>query len=272
MMKILIVLCLASLACANEHERLADQELANAKIALDELTYTKQELIYNVMGHDGERETGYENEVEDPCANFECSIGRECTIDEFREPFCVCAESCPQEENSNDAIHRTKVCATNNVTYTNLCEFHRRKCEDTNSELKRIDVDYYGECAEMGECSSADMKEFPGRMTRWFNDSIDLIRNRAEEHGGLTQKEMEFFEEGWGEKTNVIYWKFGRLDKNPADLYLTFTELEALRAPIVLFEPCTKPFLQSCDKDEDRQISALEFGACLELKPEQIPY
>ncbi|XP_054773467.2 SPARC-like, partial [Lytechinus pictus] len=255
-----------------QHERLADQELANAKIALDELTYTKQELIYNVIGHEGEQETGYENEVDDPCANFECNIGRQCAVDNFREPFCVCPESCPQDEKSKEAIHRTKVCSTNNVTYTNLCEFHRRKCEDTNSELVDIHVDYYGECAEMGECSFADLKEYPSRMAKWFNESLELIRNRPEESGGLTQKEIVFLEEGWGEQTRAIFWKFGRLDTKPADLYLTFTELEALRAPIVLFEPCTKPFLQSCDGDQDGLISALEFGACLELQPEQIPY
>ena len=44
---------------------LADQELARAKIALDELTFTKEEHIYNVDGYvEGEKEIGYENEID----------------------------------------------------------------------------------------------------------------------------------------------------------------------------------------------------------------
>ncbi|NP_001091924.1 secreted protein, acidic, cysteine-rich precursor [Strongylocentrotus purpuratus] len=271
MMKIFIVLCLASLAIANKHEMLADQELARAKIALDELTFTKEEHIYNVDGYvEGEKEIGYENEIDDPCANMECRIGRECVLDNQREPFCDCATSCPQGETSEDAIHRTKVCTTTNATFTNLCEFHRQKCMEV--DLMEVHVDYYGECAEMGSCSAEDLREYPERMTNWFIKSLALIRNRPEEHGGLSQKEKETLQQEWSQSTHAIFWKFDRLDKNPSDHYLDFAELEGLRAPIVLFEPCTKPFLQACDVDNDTLISAVEFGRCLNLSDEQVPY
>ena len=40
----------------------------------------------------------------------------------------------------------------------------------------------------------------------------------SEEHGGLSEKEKEVLKEPRKPEAQAIFWKFRRLDKNPADL------------------------------------------------------
>ncbi|XP_072165499.1 SPARC-like [Diadema setosum] len=271
-MKLFVILCLASAVFANKLEKQLEKDIAKAKHALDQLTFSKEEHIYDVEGYVDEANGGYENTVTDPCMDFACRIGWECVVDPInREPFCDCARSCPiQEESRDETTHRSRVCSTSNTTYTNLCDFHRRKC--LSADMNEEQVDYYGGCAVMAECTRKDLREYPTRITEWFLESLEYLMGQEEEFGGLSQKEREILREPRGPESQAIFWKFRRLDKNPADLYLDFMELEALRAPIVLLEPCTKPFLEMCDANKDQLISAIEFGRCLNLAEEDIQY
>ena len=54
-----------------------------------------------------------------PCDNHMCGWGKECALDKKNRPICQCISKCPEVENDpND-----QVCASNNQTYTSLCDF-----------------------------------------------------------------------------------------------------------------------------------------------------
>ncbi|XP_072050620.1 SPARC-like [Amphiura filiformis] len=276
-MRTFLLLCLVAVALAKKHhaghkkakvpeaveEGVAD--LAEAKDALDKLTYTKEEQILDAQE---EKETGYHNTVNNPCADIDCGSGQVCALDASWNPFCKCLDICPTE------AAQYSVCSTQNITYTSWCEFHRQKCS-RHGELAKVVVEYYGVCKEITTCEDKEMEAFPERMREWFREVMLELSLRPINEGGLSDDEVD--EEREAERDpnpfmRPIHWNFRRLDTNPADLYLTHEELTSLRAPLMQLEHCTKPFFTQCDVNQDGMISLEEWGLCLGLTRDEIQY
>ncbi|XP_050677796.1 SPARC [Leptidea sinapis] len=252
----------------HEDEEAERLELAAAE-KLDEKRYQQAEmaranaLLNEVSGEDGENEVL----MDDPCLKVHCSAGRVCEIDDHGEAVCNCIKECPFETDS-----RRKVCTQSNETWTSDCEVYRQRCLCLdNSELCRgpeyhhVQIEYYGECREMPECSENEMLDFPRRMRDWlFNIMRDLAeRSELTPHYLSMEREAETnLTRRW---TNAAIWKWCDLDAHDNDRFVSRHELFPIRAPLMSLEHCIAPFLDRCDEDDDHRITLAEWGKCLQL-------
>ncbi|KOB75876.1 Sparc [Operophtera brumata] len=239
--------------------------------------------------------TSGDNEVytDDPCLKVHCSAGRVCEIDEHGEAVCNCIKECPYETDSRRKvqppltadssdgptcdcyIHVTclpQVCTNHNETWTSDCEVYRQRCLCLDhSELCRgpqyhhVQIEYYGTCREMPECSDDEMADFPRRMRDWlFNIMRDLAERRElTPHYLAMEREAESnLTRRW---TNAAVWKWCDLDAHDNDRFVSRHELFPIRAPLLSLEHCIAPFLDKCDDDDDHRITLAEWGKCLQL-------
>ncbi|XP_011556941.3 SPARC [Plutella xylostella] len=225
--------------------------------------------------HDDSAEADREhaNEIyDDPCLRVHCSAGRVCEIDEQGEAVCNCIKECPTETD-----HRRKVCTNHNETWSSDCEVYRQRCECLEgSELCRgpqyhhVQIEYYGVCREMPECSESEMSDFPRRMRDWL---FNIMRDMAERHElnpHYLKMEREAESNLTRRWTNAAIWKWCDLDAHDNDRFVSRHELFPIRAPLMSLEHCIAPFLDRCDADDDHRIRLAEWGKCLELDENEL--
>lgn len=254
----------AGVVRADESEHL---ELGQAE-SLDEKKFQEAERarVNEMMNEVGDER---DNEVfmDDPCLKVHCSAGRVCEIDEHGDAVCNCIKECPYETDS-----RRKVCTHQNETWPSDCEVYRQRCLCLdNSELCRgpqynhVQIEYYGACREMPECSENEMSDFPRRMRDWlFNIMRDMAERRElSPHYLVMEREAESnLTRRW---TNAAIWKWCDLDAHDNDRFVSRHELFPIRAPLMSLEHCIAPFLDRCDEDDDHRITLAEWGKCLQL-------
>ncbi|KAI6171462.1 putative effector protein [Aphelenchoides bicaudatus] len=195
-----------------------------------------------------------------PCDEHVCGWGKECVVDKKNRPVCECISKCPDFDNDP----QDQVCASNNQTFSSLCELYRQRClckkrgGSTNCEnpsFGKIHLEYLGACKELDLCTDELMAQFPERIKR-----RELHNLEWEEL--ITQAESD------DEKKHVypVIWKFCDLDIKPHDKHVSHHELIPITAPVIPMESCIKPFLEKCDADKDGSITIKEWGKCLGLK------
>jgi hypothetical protein len=206
----------------------------------------------------------------DPCATKECGKGYECDLDEENKATCVCIRKC-----QHDTVP-VKVCTSQNATFESECEFYRQQCmcntrneECQDSRIRTAQIDYYGECKEITECSEVEMNEFPTRMREW----LFLVMEELDRRNDLTGKAHNWVEEAkrMGEHKWVlpVIWKFCNLDVSHSK-DVNWEELFPITAPLKPMEHCTVPFLKKCDTNNNGNINLQEWGVCLGLSQDEI--
>jgi hypothetical protein len=212
---------------------------------------------------------GYDNKVEDPCAEKHCDVGFECDLDENDNPICICIRKCPVADSE------INVCSTQNVTFDSECEFHQIKCfcshkshECPDRGYRKGYLDYYGPCKELKPCKDEEMEDFPHRMREWLFYVMEELDNRND----LTSGAHKMVEEAKNQEHRwvlPVIWKFCELDTTK-DRLVNKDELLPITAPLKPLEHCTGPFLQRCDENADGTITLEEWGNCLGLDREEI--
>ncbi|EDW98584.1 SPARC [Drosophila yakuba] len=206
----------------------------------------------------------------DLCETMSCGAGRICQMHN-EKPKCVCIPECPEEVDT-----RRLVCTNTNETWPSDCSVYQQRCwcdsgepGCTNPDNAHMHIDYYGACHEPRSCEGEDLKDFPRRMRDWlFNVMRDLAeRDELTEH--YMQMELEAETNNSRRWSNAAVWKWCDLDGD-TDRSVSRHELFPIRAPLVSLEHCIAPFLESCDSNKDHRITLVEWGACLELDPEDL--
>jgi len=239
---------------------------------LDDIDVEKQQRD---VAHKTEPKKGNEP---NPCDQQVCGWGKECVIDKKGRPVCECVAKCPVLD-GDDPLD--KVCASNNQTFSSLCELYRQRCvckkrsnfeqECTSPSNAKIHLEYLGACKKLDTCTNELMEQFPERMADWLFQVMRELKKRRE----LTNLEWEELiaeAEQNDEKRHVIpvIWKFCDLDVKPYDRHVTHHELIPITAPVIPMESCIKPFLEGCDINKDGSITIHEWGTCLGLKEGEI--
>ncbi|KAE9421024.1 hypothetical protein Angca_002148 [Angiostrongylus cantonensis] len=205
-----------------------------------------------------------------PCEDHICGWGKECIVGKNNEPHCECISKCPEL----DGDPMDKVCANNNETFTSLCDLYRERClckkGSKHCEKKshaKVHLEYLGECKQLSECTDDLMAQFPERMADWLFQVMKELKRRRE-LDKLEWEELLQEAEMDDEKRHVypVIWKFCDLDIKPHDKAVSHHELIPITAPVIPMESCIKPFLESCDTNNDGTISIVEWGKCLGLK------
>lgn len=236
-----------------------------ARQALDQLTYSREEQIYNIamdISRNPANQLGTQNDVTNVCSFYKCSEGKVCVVTESNDPSCICAESCvPNQEEARF------VCSTQNVTYNSKCDFYRQKCSGEVPESE--DVHYFGGCRALPPCTLSELKEFPHRLREWFSDVMISLANLDEHLGGLSAADRALITDPMiqGEQRYVapVQWKFRSLDRNPPDNFLSLAELVPLRAALIPSEHCASVFFAMCDSNRDLLLDLHEWSNCMGL-------
>lgn len=234
--------------------------------------------------------------LRNPCVKVRCKKGKECALDKNNSPKCVCIQECPTTVTIED-----KVCGTDNKTYESECDIRRLKCfgsKDKNikRKLKKLKVNYLGQCKMLTSCKKSEMVEYPTRMRSWLKNVFLQVYDSPAEDGGLSDKQRYYGRKVYSEREKLqefeenephdivekefkkfyhlykypIHWKFAELDRKPKDKQLSKRELEPLRAPLIPMEHCTKSFFKRADKNKDKKISLEEWGLALGLDKDDI--
>ncbi|XP_041968828.1 SPARC [Aricia agestis] len=238
---------------------------------LDEQRFQESEKarVHELMNedHDSNEEETNEINLDDPCLKVHCSAGRVCEINELGDAACNCIKECPYETDA-----RRRVCTHDNETWSSDCEVYRQRClcldgsdQCRGPQYHHVQIEYYGECREMPECTESEMSDFPRRMRDWlFNVMRDMAeRSELTPHYLRMEREAETnLTRRW---TNAAIWKWCDLDTHDNDRFVSRHELFPIRAPLMSLEHCIAPFLDLCDEDNDHRISLAEWGKCLQL-------
>ncbi|KAK7066822.1 hypothetical protein SK128_011702 [Halocaridina rubra] len=216
-----------------------------------------------------------EEEEEDPrapCSEMYCGAGRQCIIRNDGEGECVCVSSCEEEVDP-----RRRVCSSLNETWMSDCELYRQRClcEDEEAKCVReeyghMHIDYYGECKEFENCKDSELADFPRRMSEWlFNIMRDMAdRKTLSQHYLRLEQEAESNpSKQW---TNAVVWKWCELDSHPRNRAVSRHELFPIRAPLLALEHCIGTFLDSCDPDDDHEITIHEWAKCTKLSVDDV--
>jgi len=218
---------------------------------------------------DVQRQEDTEQTFKNPCNEKNCKRGEVCVLNEG-EAMCVC-QTCEY----TDGEEPIEVCSTGNVTYNSECELDRDHClckqsqpgcSDTNA--KKIRLDYYSACKELLPCPDNEFEQFGGRMKQWLFQIMRELAMRSE----LTEDYRDLLVSATEDKehADAVIWKFCDLDKDPEDRSVTRRELMYITASIKPMERCLVPFLNKCDSDNDNNISLMEWGTCLDVGHEAI--
>ncbi|XP_033113909.1 SPARC-like [Anneissia japonica] len=270
-MKLLVVLFLVCIVSAKKQKprKLSSEQ---AKAVLDELTYIKQQQIYNIEEiEDEELEKEITKEAEkqvksfirNPCNDIKCNQGEICALNDNYEATCTCAEFCIEPEYPIE----NSVCDTNNVTYPSECEFYRRKCLMPKL-LNDVELDYLGSCLDVGQmCSQSDLLEFPHQLQQWFYTNMEELtagESVSVDLTSISQRESPIQDQSKSSKqfSKPLKYRFIMMDNAPQDRMLSHSELRPLRSPLVATQPCVVPFLNSCDTNHNSYIHIDEWLAC----------
>lgn len=169
------------------------------------------------------------------------------------------------------------ICSNHNETWNSDCELYRMRCLCKEGAAGCVDpkydhahVEYFGTCTQLRECTAEEMVDFPRRMRDWL---FNIMRDLADRHDlspHFLQLEREAEKDLSRKWANAAIWKFCDLDGHPHDRKVSRHELFPIRAPLMALEHCIGPFLDSCDVDDDHFITLGEWGACLDLTPDEI--
>ncbi|CAH2981568.1 unnamed protein product [Chilo suppressalis] len=187
---------------------------------LDEARFQESEKarVNEIMNENGQSP---DNDVflDDPCLKVHCSAGRVCEIDEHGDAVCNCIKDCPYETES-----RRKVCTNHNETWSSDCEVYRQRCLCLDgSELCRgakyhhLQIEYYGTCREMPECTESEMSDFPRRMRDWLFNIMRDMAERRELTPHYLRMEREAENNLTRRWTNAAIWKWCDLDAHDND-------------------------------------------------------
>ncbi|VDK45254.1 unnamed protein product [Anisakis simplex] len=211
--------------------------------------------------------------LENPCKDQVCGWGKECVVGKGGEPTCECISKCPPLD--DDPFDQ--VCSNTNETFPSLCDLYRERClckrkskECTNKANAKVHLEYLGPCKQLDTCTDELMAQFPTRMADWLFQVMRELKKRRELHN-MEWEELISEAESDDEKKHVypVIWKFCDLDIKPHDKHVSHHELIPITAPVIPMESCIKPFLESCDANNDGNISIMEWGKCLGLKEGQ---
>ncbi|XP_041362688.1 SPARC-like [Gigantopelta aegis] len=228
------------------------------------------------MEEDGTEEEDYPEieqrpVVTDPCRRKKCYRGEECMVDENRNPVCICVQDCLDEFDK-----RYWVCSKKNFTYESECHLDRDhcrcrrnlpECSGKQRNGGKIQLDYYGECKELTECPDHEFTEFPGRMKEWL--FIVMKQLAARDELGSYIKLLDSAKDD-ANHTDAIIWKFCDLDVSPQDKEVSRRELQYIVQSLKPLEHCLLPFLETCDKNNNRKITLQEWGNCLGLDKDKV--
>lgn len=206
-----------------------------------------------------------------PCFRKKCQRGEECVLDKNRNSKCVCTPECDPRLVREE---RLQVCSNKNVTYQSechldqdhcLCRTNDRKCSSPGTA--KILLEYYGACKEITPCPEGEMKQFPFRMREWLFIVMEEMARRA----AIGEYE-NLLKEAANDKSHAYaaIWKFCDLDTDPQDRLVSRRELLYTIRTLKAMEHCLVPFLDKCDVNNDREITLLEWGRCLELEDGKI--
>jgi len=106
-------------------------------------------------------------------------------------------------------------------------------------------------------------------MRDWLFNVMRDLAERDELTDHYMQMELEAETNNSRRWSNAAVWKWCDLDGD-TDRSVSRHELFPIRAPLVSLEHCIAPFLESCDSNNDHRITLVEWGACLELDPEDL--
>jgi len=258
MKRLAVLLCLLALSCS-----VLAKEFDDLDSILDDI-------------EDG-KATPESKPVANPCDEHVCGWGKECVVDKKNRPVCACIEKCPSFDNDP----QDQVCASNNQTFSSLCELYRQRClckKSTGSancespSYGKIHLEYLGACKELDVCTEELMSQFPTRMADWLFQVMKEMKKRRELHNLEWEELITQAETNDDEKRHVypVIWKFCDLDIKPHDKHVSHHELIPITAPVIPMESCIKPFLESCDDNKDGTITLKEWGKCLGLKEDEI--
>ncbi|KAK3863833.1 hypothetical protein Pcinc_030436 [Petrolisthes cinctipes] len=208
----------------------------------------------------------------DPCGEIYCGAGRMCVVNDLGEGECRCVNTCDSEDDP-----RRRVCSNMNETWMSDCELYRQRClcEDGDDSCKDTEyahshIDYFGECQAMPVCEEDELEDFPRRLSEWlFNIMRDLAdRQTLSEHYVRLERAAE--EDTSKQWTYAVVWKWCELDSHPKDKSVSRHELFPMRAPLFTLEHCIGSFLDSCDGNNDHNITLQEWATCTKLSEDQV--
>lgn len=269
-MRFFLVLCLVAITTVvAKKQKKKERDEYLARQALDQLTYSREEQIYNIaldVPQDTSRRIGMENDVTNVCSFYKCSEGKICIINENNDPSCICATSCPPSHDSNSYI-----CSSLNITYNSKCDFYRSKCVGEISESETLH--YFGECRELPPCPVTELQEFPQRLRDWFTNVMLSLANLDEHLGGLSKTDKQLAMDAVHDEhpyVKPVQWKFRSLDMHPQDNLLSQEELMPLRTALIPSEHCASVFFAMCDNNQDLLLNMNEWSNCMGLTPDEM--
>lgn len=143
------------------------------------------------------------------------------------------------------------MCTNHNETWTSDCEVYRQRClcMDGNDACRgpqyhHVQIEYYGVCREMPDCTESEMSDFPRRMRDWlFNIMRDMAERRELSHHYLKmEREAEAnLTRRW---TNAAIWKWCDLDAHDNDrsvLSYSLREVDRSFFSLKRIGPCRHP-------------------------------
>jgi len=205
------------------------------------------------------------------CFEKKCRRGEICRINDKNKAECVCIPDCSTYHTQDE---RAKVCSNRNETYQAECDLDRDHClckknKDgcSNPGVKKIQLEYYGACQEIKDCSPENRKQFPKRLRDWLLVVMETMEKRATI--GEYEDLLELARQD-GNHTSAAIWGFCDLDKDPQDRFVSRRELQYTVRSLRVMEHCLVPFLDDCDADDNRKITLPEWGECLGLPHEHI--
>jgi len=210
-----------------------------------------------------------------PCEKHVCGWGKECLLNDKGRPKCECVRKCPEILNAEP---NDKVCSNHNYTFESICHLYRERCLCKRDDVacmdqknKHLHLEYLGTCKDLEPCTQDHLDQFSDRMADWLFQVMKDLKKRKELHG---DKWLQMFDDAEHDDhlkhVYPVIWKYCDLDSKPHDKAVTNQELIPIIAPVMPMESCIKPFLKSCDKDNNDNISLKEWGKCLGLKEEEI--
>lgn len=69
----------------------------------------------------------------DPCGAFTCPVNRQCIINSYGEPTCICSEICKAGDDLTGLV-----CGRNGVEYPNLCALKQASCKGPAIKVKQF--------------------------------------------------------------------------------------------------------------------------------------
>ena len=125
-----------------------------------------------------------------------------------------------------------------------------------NSVLNHRDYELPTPKSEAKKCSPEELKSMGSRLLDWFG--VVIAEQKKEHH-------IQIKKHSFADCETQVWYMFNRFDTNN-DLKLSVKELYYLEHD--QNEHCLQPYLDQCDEDNDRFLSAYEWCTCFDKKSE----